>query len=207
MPWNSPLSRKGEILSCWVLRNVSWLLTWKAAVTPLALCLGDRTPCVSVSLQLMQALLEKHVSSLQAQETWGSSLLALGLWPDSLPSALFTTEDSHLSKVRGDGQILAYCLNRLSMKTSNWARLAEPWACVSLDFSSLPSFQLSSFPLCLDGHGHYWIYLTRMLRDHFPHSFIVCCDIAPYLLFIIGTCFDFPSLEGTYIFPINSLMD
>uniref|UniRef100_A0A452FG21 Midasin n=1 Tax=Capra hircus TaxID=9925 RepID=A0A452FG21_CAPHI len=73
--------------------------------------------------QLVQALLEKHVSSLQAHETWGSSLLALGLWPDSLPSALFTTEDSHLSKVRGDGQILAYCLNRLSMKTSNWARI------------------------------------------------------------------------------------
>ncbi|KAJ1058574.1 hypothetical protein K5549_008694 [Capra hircus] len=73
--------------------------------------------------QLVQALLEKHVSSLQAHETWGSSLLALGLWPDSLPSALFTTEDSQLSKVRGDGQILAYCLNRLSMKTSNWARI------------------------------------------------------------------------------------
>ncbi|XP_032340488.1 LOW QUALITY PROTEIN: midasin [Camelus ferus] len=73
--------------------------------------------------QLVQALLEKHVSSLRAHETWGSSILAMGLWPDSLPSALFATEDSHLSKVRSDGQILAYCLNRLSMKTSSWARI------------------------------------------------------------------------------------
>ncbi|XDA78991.1 hypothetical protein R6Z07F_009052 [Ovis aries] len=82
-----------------------------------------RSQASPANQQLVQALLEKHVSSLQAHETWGSSLLALGLWPDSLPSALFTTEDSQLSKVRGDGQILAYCLNRLSMKTSNWARI------------------------------------------------------------------------------------
>ena len=49
----------------------------------------------------------------------------MGLWPDSLPSALFATEDSHLSTVRSDGQVLAYCLNRMSMETSSWARLAE----------------------------------------------------------------------------------
>ncbi|XP_049753260.1 midasin [Elephas maximus indicus] len=72
--------------------------------------------------KLVQALLEKHVSSLRAHETWGNSILALGLWPDSLPSALFATEDSHLSVVRSDGQILAYCLNRMSMTTSSWAR-------------------------------------------------------------------------------------
>ncbi|XP_054578497.1 midasin [Eptesicus fuscus] len=73
--------------------------------------------------KLVQALLEKHISSLQAHETWGSSILAVGLWPDSLPSALFAMEDSHLSIVRSDGQILAYCLNRMSMKTSSWARI------------------------------------------------------------------------------------
>ncbi|XP_032952982.1 midasin isoform X1 [Rhinolophus ferrumequinum] len=73
--------------------------------------------------KLVQALLEKHVSSLQAHETWGNSILAMGLWPDSLPSALFVAEDSHLSVVRSDGQILAYCLNRMSMKTSSWARI------------------------------------------------------------------------------------
>ncbi|XP_071469317.1 midasin isoform X1 [Marmota flaviventris] len=72
--------------------------------------------------KLVQALLEKCVSSLRARETWGNSILATGLWPDSVPSALFATEDSHLSIVRRDGQILAYCLNRMSMKTSSWVR-------------------------------------------------------------------------------------
>ncbi|KAM5256760.1 midasin [Ctenodactylus gundi] len=72
--------------------------------------------------KLVQALLEKHASLLQARETWGNSILAAGLWPDSVPSALFATEDSHLSVVRNDGQILAYCLNRISMKASSWAR-------------------------------------------------------------------------------------
>ncbi|KAM5286744.1 midasin isoform 2-T2 [Hipposideros larvatus] len=73
--------------------------------------------------KLVQALLEKHISSLRAHETWGNAILAMGLWPDSLPSAVFATEDSHLSVVRSDGQILAYCLNRMSMKTSSWARI------------------------------------------------------------------------------------
>ncbi|XP_020142630.2 midasin isoform X1 [Microcebus murinus] len=72
--------------------------------------------------KLAQAFLEKHISTLRAHETWGNSILAMGLWPDSVPSAVFATEDSHLSVVRIDGQILAYCLNRMSMKTSSWAR-------------------------------------------------------------------------------------
>ncbi|CAH6790218.1 midasin [Phodopus roborovskii] len=72
--------------------------------------------------KLVQALLESHTSSLQIQETWGHSILATGLWPDSVPSALFATEDSRLSVVRSEGQILAYCLNRMSLKTSSWTR-------------------------------------------------------------------------------------
>ncbi|XP_038203307.1 midasin isoform X3 [Arvicola amphibius] len=72
--------------------------------------------------KLVQALLGSHSSSLQARETWGHSILATGLWPDSVPSALFATEDSRLSVVRSDGQILAYCLNRMSLKTSSWTR-------------------------------------------------------------------------------------
>ncbi|XP_048209797.1 midasin isoform X2 [Perognathus longimembris pacificus] len=72
--------------------------------------------------KLAKVLLEKKVSCLQAREAWGNCILATGLWPDSVPSALFATEDSHLSVVRSDGQILANCLNRMSMKTSSWAR-------------------------------------------------------------------------------------
>ncbi|XP_035880357.1 midasin isoform X5 [Phyllostomus discolor] len=97
--------------------------------------------------KVVQALLEKHVSSLRAHETWGSSILALGLWPDSLPSALFATEDSHLSTVRSDGQILAYCLNRMSMETSSWARI-QPLTLPDLEkimqSSSPESLQFSS---------------------------------------------------------------
>ncbi|XP_036622954.1 midasin [Trichosurus vulpecula] len=73
--------------------------------------------------QLVQEILVRCVSSLKSPEKWGSSLLAMGVWPDSLPSALFATEDSHLSTVRSDGQILVYCLNRLSLKTSKWERI------------------------------------------------------------------------------------
>ncbi|XP_053447165.1 midasin isoform X2 [Nycticebus coucang] len=72
--------------------------------------------------KLVRALLEKHISPLRVHETWGSSLLAMGLWPDSVPSALFAAEDSHLSVVRTDGQILLYCLNRMSLRTTSWAR-------------------------------------------------------------------------------------
>ncbi|XP_007484380.2 midasin isoform X1 [Monodelphis domestica] len=73
--------------------------------------------------QLVREILLRCVSSLKSPEKQDSSLLAMGVWPDSLPSALFATEDSHLSTVRSDGQILVYCLNRLSLKTSKWERI------------------------------------------------------------------------------------
>ncbi|XP_028903180.1 midasin isoform X2 [Ornithorhynchus anatinus] len=73
--------------------------------------------------QCVQELLMKHVSALSSPENWGQSLLAMGLWPDSLPSVLFTTEDSLLSTVRSHGQVLMFCLNRLSLRNSRWARI------------------------------------------------------------------------------------
>nr|XP_045010044.1 midasin isoform X2 [Jaculus jaculus] len=72
--------------------------------------------------KLVQALLESHTSSLQVHENWGNSILAAGLWPDPVASAFFATEDSHLSVVQSDGQILTYCLNRMSLRTSSWER-------------------------------------------------------------------------------------
>uniref|UniRef100_A0A8C0IUI7 Midasin n=1 Tax=Chelonoidis abingdonii TaxID=106734 RepID=A0A8C0IUI7_CHEAB len=68
--------------------------------------------------KLVLELVMKHVSALTSHETWGDSLLAMGLWPDSLPTGLFLAEDSLLSTVQSDGQVLAYCLNRLSLKNS-----------------------------------------------------------------------------------------
>lgn len=64
----------------------------------------------------MLELVTKHASSLASSETWGDSLLAMGLWPDSLPTGLFAAEDSLLSTVRSDAQVLMYCLNRLNLK-------------------------------------------------------------------------------------------
>uniref|UniRef100_A0A8C4UIW8 Midasin n=1 Tax=Falco tinnunculus TaxID=100819 RepID=A0A8C4UIW8_FALTI len=61
-------------------------------------------------------LVTKHASSLASSETWGDSLLAVGLWPDSLPTGLFAAEDSLLSTVQSDAQVLMYCLNRLNLK-------------------------------------------------------------------------------------------
>uniref|UniRef100_A0A8C8S1Z5 Midasin n=1 Tax=Pelusios castaneus TaxID=367368 RepID=A0A8C8S1Z5_9SAUR len=63
-------------------------------------------------------LVMKYVSALTSHETWGDSLLAMGLWPDSIPTGLFSAEDSLLSTVQRDGEVLAYCLNRLSLKNS-----------------------------------------------------------------------------------------
>uniref|UniRef100_A0A663LMR5 Midasin n=1 Tax=Athene cunicularia TaxID=194338 RepID=A0A663LMR5_ATHCN len=70
----------------------------------------------SQQLQINQKVkvlhLEIHASSLASHETWGDSLLAVGLWPASLPTGLFTAEDSLLSTVWSDAQVLMYCLNR-----------------------------------------------------------------------------------------------
>ncbi|XP_070589310.1 midasin [Erythrolamprus reginae] len=67
--------------------------------------------------KLVLDLIMKHVSALELDETKDTSLLALGLWPDSACSAVFAAEDSLLSTVHSDGQVLAYCLNRLNLKS------------------------------------------------------------------------------------------
>uniref|UniRef100_A0A8B9G947 Midasin n=1 Tax=Amazona collaria TaxID=241587 RepID=A0A8B9G947_9PSIT len=66
--------------------------------------------------QQVKVLYLKHASSLTSHETWGDSLLAMGLWPDCLPTGLFAAEDSVLSTVQSDAQVLMYCLNRLNLK-------------------------------------------------------------------------------------------
>ncbi|XP_064411298.1 midasin [Latimeria chalumnae] len=66
----------------------------------------------------VQEIVLKHLSVFSSQESWGNSLLSLGVWPSSVPSALLTAEDSILSMVQRDGQILTYCLNRLSLNNN-----------------------------------------------------------------------------------------
>uniref|UniRef100_A0A8D0DW25 Midasin n=1 Tax=Salvator merianae TaxID=96440 RepID=A0A8D0DW25_SALMN len=68
--------------------------------------------------KLVFNMIMKHVSALDSDETRNASLLGLGLWPDSACSASFAAEDALLSTIHNDGQVLAYCLNRLSLKNS-----------------------------------------------------------------------------------------
>uniref|UniRef100_A0A672UTE4 Midasin n=1 Tax=Strigops habroptila TaxID=2489341 RepID=A0A672UTE4_STRHB len=71
---------------------------------------------VNQQVKVVLELVTKHASSLASHETWGDSLLAMGLWPDCLPTGLFAAEDSLLSTVQSDAQVLMYCLNRLNLK-------------------------------------------------------------------------------------------
>ncbi|XP_071597429.1 midasin [Heliangelus exortis] len=75
-----------------------------------------RSQQLQVNQKLVLELVTKHASSLASHETWGDSLLAMGLWPNSLPTALFASEDSLLSTVWRDAQVLMYCLNRVNLK-------------------------------------------------------------------------------------------
>ncbi|RXM29707.1 Midasin [Acipenser ruthenus] len=67
----------------------------------------------SSSQKLAREIVEKHLSA--SRDTWGSCLLSAGLWPDAVPSALHSAEDSCFATVQRDGQVLTYCLNRLSL--------------------------------------------------------------------------------------------
>uniref|UniRef100_A0A8C6J801 Midasin n=1 Tax=Melopsittacus undulatus TaxID=13146 RepID=A0A8C6J801_MELUD len=75
-----------------------------------------RSQQLQINQQAVLELVTKHASSLASHETWGDSLLAMGLWPDCLPTGLFAAEDSLLSTVQSDAQVLMYCLNRLNLK-------------------------------------------------------------------------------------------
>ncbi|PKK33324.1 midasin AAA ATPase 1 [Columba livia] len=75
-----------------------------------------RSQQLQINQKLVLELVTKHASSLASHETWGDSLLSMGLWPDSLPTGLFAAEDSLLSTVWSDAQVLMYFLNRLHLK-------------------------------------------------------------------------------------------
>ncbi|XP_065113160.1 midasin [Paramisgurnus dabryanus] len=68
----------------------------------------------TASQQLAQEVIERQLAELDSED-WGSGLLCAGVWPDRIPSALMSTEDSCFSSVQRDGQVLLYCLNTLSL--------------------------------------------------------------------------------------------
>ncbi|XP_069743424.1 midasin [Narcine bancroftii] len=71
----------------------------------------------------IQELVEKHGRTLALPEIRAHSLTTLGLWPHSIPSAMLTAEDSMLAMVYRDGQVLAYCLNQLSLDNNRFQPL------------------------------------------------------------------------------------
>lgn len=68
----------------------------------------------TASQQLAQEVIERQLAVLDSED-WGSGLLCAGVWPDRIPSALMSTEDSCFSSVQRDGQVLLYYLNTLSL--------------------------------------------------------------------------------------------
>lgn len=115
--WDSPASsvasllHASTLLSCQLQRGVDLPSALQHACGE-AYSLCQRT---TVSQRQAQQIIEQHLSILDT-EGWGNSLLCAGVWPDSLPSALFSTEDSCFASVLRDGHVLSFCLNALSLQ-------------------------------------------------------------------------------------------
>ncbi|XP_061668786.1 midasin isoform X2 [Syngnathoides biaculeatus] len=71
--------------------------------------------CTTATQKLTQQVIEQHLAILDTKN-WDTELLCAGVWPDSFPSALLSTEDSCFSTVLRDGQVLSFCLNTLSLQ-------------------------------------------------------------------------------------------
>ncbi|KAK2856665.1 hypothetical protein Q5P01_005400 [Channa striata] len=115
--WDSPTSSVASILhvasllSCQLQRGVDLPSALQHACRE-AYSLCQRT---TPSQKQAQHVIEQHLAILDTED-WGSGLLCAGVWPDSFPSALLSTEDSCFSTVLRDGQVLLFCLNTLSLQ-------------------------------------------------------------------------------------------
>ncbi|XP_041950170.1 midasin [Alosa sapidissima] len=87
-----------------------------------AYSLSQRT---TASQKLAQEVIERQLSVLDTED-WGNGLLCAGVWPDRVPTALFSTEDSCFSNVLRDGQVLSFCLNSLSLQGKRSRPLSLP---------------------------------------------------------------------------------
>ncbi|XP_075718267.1 midasin isoform X3 [Rhinoderma darwinii] len=78
-------------------------------------------PTVVVQRQV-QDIIQSQVCALRP--THGGCLLSIGLWPDKVPDAILSAEDSILSTIFRDGQVLLYILNRHCLRKSRKNPLA-----------------------------------------------------------------------------------
>ncbi|XP_076872534.1 midasin isoform X2 [Brachyhypopomus gauderio] len=114
--WDSPASSVSSLLHAATLLSAQLQRGVDLPSALLQACgeayaLSQRT---TANQQLAQDVLERQLAVLDSEE-WGSRLLCAGVWPDHVPSALQSTEDSCFSSVQRDGQVLLYCLNTLSL--------------------------------------------------------------------------------------------
>ncbi|XP_028997386.1 midasin [Betta splendens] len=115
--WDSPASSltsllyAATLLSCQLQRGVDLPSALQHACRE-AYSTSQRT---TTNQEKAQDVIEQHLSILDTED-WGRGLLCAGVWPDSFPSALLSTEDSCFSTVLRDGQILLFCLNKLSLQ-------------------------------------------------------------------------------------------
>uniref|UniRef100_A0A3Q4MRM4 Midasin n=1 Tax=Neolamprologus brichardi TaxID=32507 RepID=A0A3Q4MRM4_NEOBR len=115
--WDSPASsvasllHAATLLSCQLQRGVDLPSALQHACgEAYSFCQHN-----SANQKKAQQVIEQHLSILDTEE-WGCGLLCAGVWPDSFPSALLSTEDSCFSTVIRDGQVLLFCLNTLSLQ-------------------------------------------------------------------------------------------
>lgn len=75
-----------------------------------------------VAQKQVQAVIESQVCALRPSH--GGCLLSIGLWPDKVPDAILSAEDSMLSTILRDGQVLLYILNRHCLQKNRKVPLA-----------------------------------------------------------------------------------
>ncbi|XP_061609171.1 midasin isoform X3 [Phyllopteryx taeniolatus] len=115
--WDSPVSsvasmfHAATLLYCQLQRGVDLPSALQHACQE-AYSFSQHT---AASQKLAQQVIEQHLAILDTNN-WDTGLLCPGVWPDSFPSALLSTEDSCFSTVLRDGQVLSFCLNTLSLQ-------------------------------------------------------------------------------------------
>uniref|UniRef100_A0A3Q2XAQ5 Midasin AAA ATPase 1 n=1 Tax=Hippocampus comes TaxID=109280 RepID=A0A3Q2XAQ5_HIPCM len=115
--WDSPASsvtsmlHAATLLFCQLQRGVDLPSALQHACQEVY-ALSQRT---TASQKLAQQVIEQRLSILDTKNL-DTELLCAGVWPDSFPSALLSTEDSCFSTVLRDGQVLSFCLNTLSLQ-------------------------------------------------------------------------------------------
>ncbi|XP_066464567.1 midasin isoform X2 [Eleutherodactylus coqui] len=75
-----------------------------------------------VAQKQVQDIIQRQVCVLRP--THGGCLLSIGLWPNKVPDAILSAEDSVLSTILRDGQVLLYVLNRHCLQKNRKIPLA-----------------------------------------------------------------------------------